>query len=77
MDLPEEDASNAAWEVSNSGRRSGLGTNTGWIRARCNHTVLGVLSKSANDHQGACPTLVRVNCLDRESKKGLYFLSKR
>ena len=45
MDSPEEGASNAAWEVSNSGRRSGLDTNTGRIRARRNQTVLGVLSK--------------------------------
>ena len=45
MDLPEEDASNAAWEVSNSERRSGLDTNTDRILARRNQTVLGVLSK--------------------------------
>ena len=72
MDSPEEGTSNAVWEVSNS-------EGAGWtlirarIRARRNQTVLGVLSKLANDHQGACPTLARVNCLDRESPKGLYF----
>ena len=36
MDSPEEDASNVAWEVSNSERRSGLDTNTDRIRARRN-----------------------------------------
>ncbi len=43
MDSPEEGASNLAWEVSNSGRRSGLDTNTDRIRAR-NYTLLGCLS---------------------------------
>ena len=71
MDLPEEGVSNAAWEVSNSGRRSGLDTiRAGYVPAATR--PYWEFCRRTRERVGL--TLVWAERLDREFKKAPLIL---